>query len=147
MVICTIFILMGKYAITRINYHGEKSEKTNAQNAQICENCVSLQLFHQRWNNIMDIGVFWRLGFDVLELRNFERLVKNKATGTPLGVFIDSPYRIWTVHWTDLWRVGIAITFFVGLSSLFVSTNRAMRRPQHVERATGLAPRFLCPVI
>ena len=58
MVICTIFILMGKYAITRINYHGEKSEKINAQNAQICENCVSLQMFRPRRDDIMDIGVF-----------------------------------------------------------------------------------------
>ena len=49
---------MGKYAITRINYHGEKSEKINAQNAQICENCVSLQMFRPRRDDIMDIGVF-----------------------------------------------------------------------------------------
>lgn len=33
-------------------------------------------------------GVTGRFGFDVLELRNFKLLVKNKATGTPYGVYI-----------------------------------------------------------
>ena len=33
-------------------------------------------------------GVTVRFGFDVLELRNFKRSVKNKATGTPCGVHI-----------------------------------------------------------
>lgn len=32
-------------------------------------------------------GVTGRFGFDVLELRNFKLLVKNKATGTPYGVY------------------------------------------------------------
>ena len=43
--------------------------------------------------------------------------------------------------------MGITIAFFVGLSALFVSTYRAMREPYAVERATGLAPRFLCPFV
>ena len=33
---------------------------------------------------------------------------------------------------------------YVGLSALLVSTSRAMRRPQHVERVTELAPRSFC---
>lgn len=37
------------------------------------------------------------------------------------------------------------IHFCVGLSALLVSTNRAMRRPQHVERAAdGLHAFFIC---
>ena len=68
-----------------------KKWKTNAQNTQICEKCVSLQMFRPRRDDIMDIGVIWRLGFDVLELRKFKLSVKNKATRTPLGMFIDSP--------------------------------------------------------
>ena len=39
-------------------------------------------------------GVTVRFGFDVLELRNFKLLVKNKATGTPHGMFIYNP------HWS-----------------------------------------------
>jgi len=37
-------------------------------------------------------GVTVRFGFDVLELRNFKLSVKNKATGTPHGVFIYNPH-------------------------------------------------------
>ena len=33
-------------------------------------------------------GVTVRFGFDVLELRNFKQIVKNKATGTSHGMFI-----------------------------------------------------------
>ena len=39
-------------------------------------------------------GVTVRFGFDVLELRNFKQIVKNKATGTPHGMFIYNP------HWS-----------------------------------------------
>jgi len=39
-------------------------------------------------------GVTVRFGFDVLELRNFKWLVKNKATGTPCGVHIHSALNI-----------------------------------------------------
>ena len=39
-------------------------------------------------------GVTVRFGFDVLELRNFRQIVKNKATGTPHGMFIYNP------HWS-----------------------------------------------
>lgn len=38
-----------------------------------------------RWDrHIYITGVTVRFGFDVLELRTFKPLVKNKATGTPL---------------------------------------------------------------
>ena len=36
-------------------------------------------------------GVTVRFGFDVLELRKFKLLVKNKATGTPYGVYYIQP--------------------------------------------------------
>ena len=41
---------------------------------------------------------------------------------------------------------GVRIYIGVGLSALLVSTCRAMREPQFVERATGLTPRlfFVC---
>ena len=72
--------------------------------------------------------------FDVLELRNFKLLVKNKATRTPQGciiyILIVAMYSKCVVQEGKLY-----IHFCVGLSALLVSTNRAMRRPQHVERA------------
>ena len=43
-------------------------------------------------------GVTVRFGFDVLELRNFRQIVKNKATGTPHGMFIYNP------HWLFVFR-------------------------------------------
>ena len=63
---------------------------------------VILQMFPRRcfalwwsgWDgdDIMDIGVFWRLGFDGLRISQIQKLfVKNKATRTSLRVFIDSP--------------------------------------------------------
>ena len=70
-------------------------------------------------------GVTVRFGFDVLELRNFKLSVKNKATGTPHGMFIYNP------HWLFVFIAEREsyILISVGLSTLLVSTNRAMRRP------------------
>ncbi len=42
-------------------------------------------------------GVTVRFGFDVLELRKFKQIVKNKATGTPHGMFIYSPYWLFVI--------------------------------------------------
>ena len=68
----------------------------------------------------------------MLESRKFKLLVKTKATGTPLrGVII-----------VPICMVGYGIYIGVGLSALLGSTSRAMREPQHVDRASGLAPRF-----
>lgn len=91
-------------------------------------------------------GVTVRFGFDVLELRKFKLSVKNKATGTPLGCIIYIPFKMqYPFLWMDciLWDDYIYI--YVGLSALLVSTDRAMRRPQHVERVTDwLRVSFLC---
>jgi len=38
------------------------------------------------------LGVTVRFGFDVLELRKLKQIVKNKATGTPHGMFIYNPH-------------------------------------------------------
>ena len=53
-----------------------------------------------------------------------------------------SRFSFWQCHAKRLTEESIYT--FVGLSSLLVSTSRAMRRPQHVERVTGPAPRFFC---
>ena len=75
-----------------------------------------------------------RFVFDVLELRNFKLLVKNKATRTPQGVYYICPNCRYALR--RMAQEGVLyIHFCVGLSALLVSTNRAMRRPQHVERA------------
>lgn len=82
--------------------------------------------------------------FDVLELRNFKLLVKNKAAGTPQGVYYIYPNCRYVLKCMAQDGV-LYIHFCVGLSALLVSTNRAMRRPQHVERATDrLHAFFIC---
>ena len=46
----------------------------------------------ERWRGTLYIkGVTVRFGFDVLELRKLKQIVKNKATGTPHGMFIYVP--------------------------------------------------------
>ena len=87
-----------------------------------------------RWDTYIQKAFSERFGVDVLESRKFKLLVKTKATGTPLrGVII-----------VPICMVGYGIYIGVGLSALLGSTSRAMREPQHVDRASGLAPRFLC---
>jgi len=56
----------------------------------------------------------------------FKLSVKNKAAGTPHAMIIPC----------------LCISFGVGFSALLGSTDRAMRRPQRVERASELAPRL-----
>ena len=73
-------------------------------------------------------GVTERFGFDALESRKFKQLVKNKATGTPHGMFIYSPHWIFTLLGDMLLSV-FYILIGVGLSALLVSTNWAMREP------------------
>ena len=88
-------------------------------------------------------GVTVRFGFDVLELRKFKLLVKNKATGTPLGCIVYIPFKMqYPFLWMDciLWDDYIYI--YVGLSALLVSTYRAMREASHSGTSDGLAPRF-----
>ena len=73
-------------------------------------------------------GVTERFGFDALESRKFKQLVKNKATGTPHGMFIYSPHWIFTLL-GDMLLSEFYILIGVGLSALLVSTNWAMREP------------------
>ena len=44
------------------------------------------------WGTYYIKGVTVRFGFDVLESRKFKQIVKNKATGTPHGMYIYNPY-------------------------------------------------------
>ena len=71
-------------------------------------------------------GVTVRFGFDVLESRKFKLLVKNKATGTPHGMYVYNPYWLLSIEQKS---IGYIIFISVGLSALLVSTNRAMREP------------------
>ena len=73
---------------------------------------------------------------------NSQLLVKNKATGTPHGVYYIQPSLA-----SDDSNVRCQECFLytytgVGLSALLVSTNWAMPEPLHVERVTEQAPRF-----
>ena len=80
----------------------------------------------ERWRGTLYIkGVTVRFGFDVLELRKFKLSVKNKATGTPHGMFIYNP------HWLFAFIAEREKLYIisVGLSALLVSTIWAMRRP------------------
>ena len=71
-------------------------------------------------------GVTERFGFDDRRTSQTLRIVKNKATGTPCGMFIMySPWCILTKDAEGELYIGIS----VGLSALLVSTIRAMRRP------------------
>ena len=69
--------------------------------------------------------------------------VKNKAAGTPFGVYI---------HCTRIFLISVCygicsgvlvIYIIVGFSALLVSTDRVMRRPQHVKRVTDWLHVFL----
>ena len=75
-------------------------------------------------------GVTVRFGFDVLEPGKFELFVKNKATGTPCGVYIRY---ILNFSCNCMLRGScsgvLAIYIIVGLSALLVSTNRAIPGP------------------
>jgi len=75
------------------------------------------------------------------ELRNFKLLVKNKATGTPLGMYYIQP-SLSSGDSVVCRQYGILyICISVGLSALLVSTRRAMRRPTHRGTSIRLAPR------
>ena len=77
---------------------------------------------------------FWRIWISQVRLS-----VKNKATGTPHGSVLYTFFIGIGVFQYQCWYY---IYIYVGLSSLLVSTDRAMREPRYVERATELAPRF-----
>ena len=70
-------------------------------------------------------GVTERFGFDDSRISQIQRqFVKNKATGTPQGTFI---YPL--LHLSVDVASGFIYTLGVGLSTLLVSTNWAMREP------------------
>ena len=71
----------------------------------------------------------------MLELRNFKLSVKSKATGTPQEVYYIHALGVAMRSLRVAQQVVLYIYIGVGLSALLVSTDRAMRRPQHVERA------------
>jgi hypothetical protein len=82
----------------------------------------------ERWRGTLYIkGVTVRFGFDVLELRKLKQIVKNKATGTPHGMFIYVPQLVIVYRIPFMGILYILIS--VGLSTLLVSTIWAMRRP------------------
>jgi hypothetical protein len=82
----------------------------------------------ERWRGTLYIkGVTVRFGFDVLELRKLKQIVKNKATGTPHGMFIYFPQLV--VAYRRPFMGILYIFISVGLSTLLVSTIWAMRRP------------------
>ena len=96
-------------------------------------------------NGHISKGVTVRFGFDILRTSQLHRQVKNKATGTPHGVYymqpsFDSDLVIRQV--LTLWLIIYCIS--VGLSALLVFRLVGQCEGlQNVERAISLAPRFL----
>jgi hypothetical protein len=70
----------------------------------------------------------------IQESRKFNQLVKNKATGTPLGMFIYNPH--WLLSKDNIPLKAHNVIIGVGLSALLVSTNWAMREP--LNRGTSI---------
>ena len=101
------------------------------------------------WADIhMVKGVFVRFGFDAIRISQIQRQVKNKATGTPHEVYYIQLSLASIGSSAVCCRCGVLYTYIgVGLSALLVSTCRAMREPQFVERATGLTPRLFSYVL
>ena len=96
----------------------------------------------ERWRGTLYIkGVTVRFGFDVLELRKLKQIVKNKATGTPHGMFIYVPQLVIVCRIPFMGIMYILIS--VGLSTLLVSTIWAMRRPLHSGTSDRTGSTFL----
>ena len=97
----------------------------------------------RRWGIYYIKGVTVRFGFDVLELRKFKQIVKNKATGTPYGMFI------YITLLADILR---PIKVIIIYSSAWGFRRCSFRQSGQceglytVERATRLAPRFFMPI-
>ena len=111
------------------------------RNRYICGNphveCTYVR--NSGWGGMYIKGVTERFGFDDSRISQIQRqFVKNKATGTPQGTFI---YPL--LHLSVDVASGFIYTLGVGLSTLLVSTNWAMREP--LNRGTGdrPAPRFV----
>ena len=86
-------------------------------------------------------GVFERFGFDELESRKFIDKSRTKQQRTPHAV-----YYIPLLLASDGFSFVVKRVYIytnVGLSALLVSTCRAMREPQFVERVTALLHVFL----
>ncbi len=82
----------------------------------------------------MNMAFSLRFGFDVLELRKFRLLVKNKATGTPLVVYYKQSLHFCSVMLYIHRRGAFSVARFGKKGNAKAST-----------RGTGkeLAPRFL----
>ena len=89
----------------------------------------------------MEKGVFVRFGFDELESRKFIDKSRAKQQRTPHEVYDVQP-SLTSITLVVVVRVSLYTYTGVGLSALLVSTCRAMREPQFVERVTEVAPRF-----
>ena len=89
-------------------------------------------------------GVIVRFGFDVLELRNFTFICQKQSNEDALwGVYTLHPN---ISHIGMLWELFgcVGYIYHRGVSALLVSTDRVMRRPQHVKRATDWLHVFFC---
>lgn len=92
--------------------------------------------------HIYNKGVPKRFGFDVLELRNFKLLVKNKATGTPLRVY----YILYSLamDYCVLWLSGASL--YLHLRGAFVRCSFRLigqcESPTSWNELKELAPRF-----
>ena len=81
--------------------------------------------------DIMDIGVFWRLGFDSVRISQIQTVGQKQGNGDAPWDVYRQPVLYMDGSGTVSWRMGITITFCVGLSALLVSTDWAMREPLH----------------
>ena len=86
-------------------------------------------------------GVTERFDFDDRRISQIHRLVKNKATGTPQGCFICKPFVCLTLKTQE---GELYIDIGVGLSTLLVSTNRAMREPFYRGTSDRTGSTFFC---
>ena len=89
-------------------------------------------------------GVTVRFGFDVLESRKFKWISQEQSNGDALwGAYTVCPKHFLYPHVMGKCSGMLDIYIIVGLSALLVSTDRAMREPQDVKRATGWLHVFL----
>ena len=89
-------------------------------------------------------GVTVRFSFDVLESRKFKWISQEQSNGDALwGAYTVCPKHFLYPHVMGKCSGMLDIYIIVGLSALLVSTDRAMREPQDVKRATGWLHVFL----
>ena len=105
-----------------------------------------LHLYELRWmggDDIMEKAFTWRFGFDSVESRKFTMSVKNKATVNVSWVcfFV----LLYYIGCDNSYNTRCVYTYRREAFALLVSTDRAMRKPNRVKRATsGWLHAFLC---